>query len=117
MAIDPIPNKKPSIAARSIPVIVHDSFIVSAASYGALETEMRNSFDEITGYTAKLKATVTDETLKSDLDKMAQQLDYDDSGKLTKVGVNASDTWDGYKEERDNYKGYSLREELWKAAN
>ena len=117
MATAPIPNKKLSIAARSVSVIVHDSFIVSAASYGALETEMRNSFDEITGYTAKLKATVTDETLKSDLDKMAQQLDYDDSGKLTKVGVNASDTWDGYKEERDNYKGYSLREELWKAAN
>lgn len=96
---------------------VHDSFIVSAASIDDLKAEMLTSFDEITGYTARMKATIPDETLKSDLDKMAQQVDKDDSGKLTKVGVNAADTFDAYRRERDEYKDYRLREELWKVAN
>jgi hypothetical protein len=60
---------------------VHDSFIVSAASYDNLKAEMLVGFDEITGYTAKLKTTVPDELLKSTLDKLAQQVVFDDSGK------------------------------------
>jgi hypothetical protein len=41
---------------------------------------------------------------------------YIDSSQLPKVGVgvNAADTWDSYKQEQDSYKGYRLREEVWK---
>jgi len=92
---------------------VHDSFIVAAASYDALKAEMLAAFDEITGYTAKMKANEPDETLKSTLDRLAQQVMYIDSTQLPKVGVgvNAADTWDAYKQEQDGYKGYRLREE------
>jgi len=90
---------------------VHDSFIVSAASYDNLKAEMLISFDEITGYTAKMKSTVPDETLKSDMDKLAQQVEYDASRTLTKVGVNAANTFDAYKQEQGAYIGYRLRGE------
>jgi hypothetical protein len=95
---------------------VHDSFIVNAASLGDLKAEMLTSFDEITGYTTKMKASEPDETLKSTLDKLAQHVMYIDSSQLPKVGVgvNAADTWDSYKQEQDSYKGYRLREEVWK---
>lgn len=78
---------------------VHDSFIVPMASVDDLKVEMQTSFKAITGYSANMKASVADESLKSDLDKMAQ------------AGVNTADTWDGYKQERDEYKGYRLRGE------
>ncbi len=94
---------------------VHDSFIVPAASIDDLKAEMLTSFKEITGYTAKMKASVPDESLKSDLDKMAQVVVYDTAGNITKVGVNAADTWDAYKQ--DGYEGYRLRGEQWEAAN
>ena len=55
---------------------VHDSFIVIAASYDTLEAEMLTSFDKITGYTAKMKASIPDEALKTDLDKMAQVVSF-----------------------------------------
>ncbi len=84
---------------------VHDSFIVSAAYYDALKAEMLASFDEITSYTAKMKRTVGVESLNSAMDK------------LTKTGVNAADTWDAYKEERDEFIGYRSREQQWKAEN
>lgn len=92
---------------------VHDSFIVSAASYDDLYKMMLTSFNQITGYTAKLKATISDESLKSPMDKLAQQVDYDDSGLLTKVGVNAADTWDAYKKEKNGYNNYWLRKNKW----
>lgn len=90
---------------------VHDSFIVAAASQDDLKTEMLVAFDEVTGYRAKLKATVPDELLKSDFDKLAQQVVYDDARKLTKVGVNAADTWDAYKQEKEKYNGYRVRKQ------
>jgi len=66
---------------------------------------MLASFDEITSYTAKMKRTVGVESLNSAMDK------------LTKTGVNAADTWDAYKEERDEFIGYRSREQQWKAEN
>ena len=88
---------------------VHDSFIVSAAFYDTLKAEMLIAFNNITGYKAKLKASEADEILKSDLDKLAQNIEHDDSGKLTKVGVNAADTWEAYKKDKDIYSGYLSR--------
>jgi hypothetical protein len=93
---------------------VHDSFIVSAASYGDLKVEMLSSFDAITGYTAKLKTTTAQKSLKSTLDKIAQKAEYDAAGELIKVGVNAADTWGAYKQEKEGYNGYYSRYNQWK---
>jgi len=91
---------------------VHDSFIVTSASANDLREVMLTSFKQITGYDAKLKTSQKDETLKSAMDLLGQQVVYDNSGQLTKVGVNAADTWDAYKREVDSYKGYELRKHL-----
>jgi hypothetical protein len=94
---------------------VHDSFIVNAASIDDLKAEMLTSFDEITGYTVKIKASEPDETLKSTLDRLAQKVMYIDSSQLPKVGVgvNAADTWDAYNQQRGEYTGYNLRKQRY----
>jgi hypothetical protein len=91
---------------------VHDSFIVPAASNNNLKQVMGTSFKEITGYAPKLDKTPQDQTFKSTMDILAQQVERDDVGALTKLGVNAADTWDAYKGEQNEYTGYRLRAEL-----
>ena len=88
---------------------VHDSFIVSVCLINELKEEMYNSFNEIVGHIPKVKTNKADERLKSYLEKLSQTTKYNDEGGLSEVGVNAANTWEAYKENKDEYRSFDQR--------
>lgn len=78
---------------------VHDSFIVRRGLWAQLEKQMHESFKRITGYDCNVKIVRKDEALKTEIERLAQQVTYDDQGKLIKAGVNVMYIWPHYKPE------------------
>ena len=70
---------------------VHDSFIVRRGLWGQLEKQMHESFKSITGIDCELKVVQKADEMKTALEKLAQQVIFDDQGNIKKVGVNASE--------------------------
>ncbi len=70
---------------------VHDSFIVTRGLWAQLINQMQESFRRITGYDCEVKVVQKDNELKTEIEKLAQQVVYDDQGKIIKAGINAAD--------------------------
>lgn len=76
---------------------VHDSFIVRRGLWAQLESQMLESFKSVTGFDCDLKVVQKSDELKTISEKLAQQIVYDDQGKIVKAGINASETLNTYK--------------------
>ena len=70
---------------------VHDSFIVRRGLWAQLDKQMHESFKRITGYDCKVKVVRKDDELKTEIERLAQQVAYDDQGNIVKVGANVMD--------------------------